>query len=876
MIQKKILAVLLVGIFGLWILSPALGAPSTTVTPTTLASASVSLTPSNASSRVALYPPLNVYGNLSATGTDPANFYFDDYSSTAQTTFSGQNNMSYPESFKTTGQAGTYDPRQGVIQDPWSGLRWIRTTTVNPITGYASNYTISGGINVLGTISDGNSHDYYVNNIAGAADWYQIPLSIGAAGVYALFYSGEAGANAITAIPAHMMDPWQQEISMVPVFLPVATSGGSAIQKLFVFVANSSGTYQFFFQSDIHLITFKLTSYGVTGSLGMGDSVSYKEEPNPSANTYYSASNFLVNIYTIPVTATTSYYYNYLVTQGNPLAYICRSNGWGYYSIAPLSSAKPNGQLYSYSAGTMYLVVLNNNYFTWIGTAPNQFPVRQLMGFNFVVNTCPTATYNISTTGVFSVDPLSGFTDITFSISTHSGLMFNYSVVTPGTITPTLSITSSSNGLFFENPAWQPEYLGYTSSMAQAIGTDYLYDLMPGTYHILLGHDYAIDAPESIALTTTNVTGPAVPRFPVGYNGAGGSTQMFDSNLVTETNYYPYGGWQFPGGNQLTPIILPFNVSASLDPRVNITLVRADNPYLGAQQLTFSLRVGLMELSKFDGATPLLLGAFKNIAGNTLGAGIAEVSVLSGTFSVNLLNQTLGDLVLWPYTVTNNSVQWNSSLVFRVTLYDQMGYVKQGITLSNLPKPTLWDIRGNAGTGNTSWVNFWTYNSYNFSDSFLYTNYHAELLYVTAAQKDDWYQIILSTNNTPAAGEGISFYYENPWTGITTTSSHLSDAVLSGAQANYNGSTEWGVALTGFWVYIYSSAASPTPTWVMTFNLNLAEYQVPTLAFPATTVPNILPPWAVPLIIVAAVAGGGVVAAFFGVKYYKKRKFGSY
>ena len=249
----------------------------------------------------------------------------------------------------------------------------------------------------------------------------------------------------------------------------------------------------------------------------MGDEVAYTQVTNPSPSDYLSSSNFLVNVYGFDISAGSAYYFNYLNTTVCPLAYLYRPTNYGY-SYSQVSGGILNAMFYAVTSGRAYFVVINPNYFTW----QQGLPISQLANYNLLVGNIPTETYDIGNVSQFSVNSEIGYQDISFTIASHMGVYFNYTALTNNY--PILSVSyyivreDSIQGLTTVTPV-------------QTEGSMYLYDLMPGTYHMMLSSDFASDLPETIGLQSTIVTTNGIA-----YTGESHTTPTTYQSTMTEVS----------------------------------------------------------------------------------------------------------------------------------------------------------------------------------------------------------------------------------------------------------------------------------------------------------------------------------------------------
>ena len=208
--------------------------------------------------------------------------------------------------------------------------------------------------------------------------------------------------------------------------------------------------------------------------------------------------------------------------------------------------------------------------------------------------------------------------------------------------------------------------------------------------------------------------------------------------------------------------------------------------------------------------------------------------------NLNLLSKGNGSVEFWPYSVqimdysiggtAGTAVALNKTINFRISLIDQSGYLDQ-ITLGNLSMPSQWNLDLNP-------INFATYTGYGRSDSFNGTTMWGILYKINGNQMDDWYQFVLNTTNGNGATT-VQLIYDSPWVTNAVPAMARSESLMSGGIC----ANERGIALQTFWVLVLEGnlGVPSNPAVNVGFNINIAEYDVPTLVVTASALSNALP-----------------------------------
>ncbi|MHA1610847.1 MAG: hypothetical protein ACTSYU_02245 [Promethearchaeota archaeon] len=748
--------------------------------------------PNNVSSnRLAVVSAPNTISNVWVEGESPLKY---TWVNEANNTIFGNN----PIEIENGEQYPTYLGQEGYTTssktpNPWDQVSWayLENNTM-PAVNQSNSYNITMVRESIGNLESNTPLDI---RFAYPSQYYvTLDLSVQKAGLNFIYFDADdvnLGNYYVLNAEGERLSAWDNN-------LPDVSSGGDPIRSYISFWAEEKGLFQLLFIPTSLYLSFELHDYGVTQNLQMGDQITFRtldyEDIDPNS-LQSEISGLPVQIYEFEMETGTFVEYNLDFLWGDVsdcTIKLIEPTSDGYKLLTPGIDGDYHHFLNEFT-GTYRLVITQDKYFEWDGGTP----VKNVFSYSFYVNAVEPQAYALDSEELLQIPSQSQFLGITFNTTEHILVAMNTSII--GGSPDILIDSSPSTAIQMLDAEWGAHYL---TRFYNFDGFS-LYELLPGTYYTEMYHsgnfpainDEFVRLQSFIINLTANVSTIDQWMDATYADSVNGSVNINPSSktLISSPLWNP----DLASGSMMTPNMFTFTYDNSLLMKVNITLLREDNPGISNLSLRYSFDGKFYLRSKHNGLSTVSSQVI-NVGTQQLSASQNETITMEEYVRLNgyatLVGEGEGLLWFCPSNVEiNNGTDWlnyNETLNFRVCMVNQN---------PNIP---TWDIGEVELLTIPYSSNFnFTEIDYGFSSTYNDSQIRGVFIPLDNPQIFDWWQFIFHTN---LSVNGFAFIYilmDNPWQyEYGPAYPNLITLVPGLSQPDYF--IEYGVAVDAFGLFI--------------------------------------------------------------------------
>ncbi len=736
------------------------------------------------STRVAVLTEQNEIADLWATGNMAGKYNqidWEDHKLTEVSTNEDQNFSKYLGTMSNFNDNLNPDPNDAVT---W--LEMSNNSIIDP--AFDPNFTISSEKEIIGSLKVDEELTLTLPVIGIKHE--EIQLSINKPGFYVIF----CDYNAIDTNSLYLIDPSNKMVKTNGIELPHINPGADPIKSAISFLAFEKGVFDFIFEPLSHQISFELKSYATTDTIKIGESISYQDlsADQIGPDSYLDGAGLPIQVYTYESKAEELLQISFDLIWGKGVSIALYIPNLGKYMQMPLLTDGSTNLSLIPEEGTVYLIVVHENYFTW----SDSIPVRNMMAYSFHMETSLKESFSLGETQRFMVSPEEGAKLIEIAVANTTNVRMNASKIFGD---PTFLLTQFPQFTFlYISEMTGMQYLDALGS----VNDHSLFQFLPGKYFAILKHDENSIEQNVIELEShLTPTCEALDIIPLSYQKP--SLLLSDKEII---EFEPYTSTSDVLTNSTRePCIIPFEYNDLYSVKPNITLERVDNPNMHTDyDVRFKIFATPWEYSRYD---PLMFNALnEGMAQEILLTASADSTVSNfDSWALNpfmnpsewLKGTGVGNLMLWPYDIQvrnlSESVDWvdyNDSLFLEVGISHQTpAYEIHNITVTEEVNTASKD------------VNFATFDA-EVEGTLNKTEYEGLLLQINGTDSYEWYQIIISTNLTGFFSSlDISFIFDDVWN--AKSAPDIERGEISPEEANIT--LERGFVAQNFWIKVAPS-----------------------------------------------------------------------